>query len=150
MSESNSISSTTCYKCGDPINSSVKFKIHGNEYCSACFNDETINSDTNISTSTTLAFNDIYKNKYSKYLGIIAMIELISSIIASFYIWVEYGMTEIPNSVLSYYYSEKVINPIGIGLGFGVLFQGIVFFILLSALEIMSEDIARLRFKLDK
>jgi hypothetical protein len=90
-----------------------------------------------------------YVNKYSKPLGILAIIELVSSIIAAIFIWVEYGTMEISIGRLDMF-TETVTNPIGIGLGFGVLFQGIVFFILLSALKIMSEDISRLRFKLDK
>ncbi|SFN71946.1 hypothetical protein [Proteiniclasticum ruminis] len=121
MSQPNS--SINCYKCGDPINSSVKFKIHGNEYCSACFNNETSNSDSNTITSATVASYSTHKNKYSKYLGVIAIIELISSIFLGFYIWVEFNF----------------------GLGFAIIFQGIVFFILLSALEIMAEDIAHIR-----
>lgn len=40
------------------------------------------------------------------------------------------------------------MNPIGVGIGAGVLAQGVVFFILLSGVKVMAEDVAELKNKL--
>lgn len=145
MSETNLNKTNNCYKCGEVITSSTDMQINGNNYCTACYSDEIVSADSfNNSTNSTSITNQPYENKYSKPLGILAYIQLISSIIGSIYIWSEYGTIEL--SMGNFFtYTEKVVNPVGIGLGFGVLFQGIVFFILLSALKVMSEDIAQLR-----
>lgn len=82
-----------------------------------------------------------YQNKYAGTLGVFANIELISSIILSIYIWVNYGTIEVVSGTY-FTFIDTEINPLGIGLGFGVLIQGIVIYVILSALKIMAEDIA--------
>ena len=69
-----------------------------------------------------------YQNKYANILGILAIIELVASIILAMYIWA--------NS--------------GVGLGFGILIQGIVVFVILSTLKTMAEDIADIKNLLNK
>ena len=83
-----------------------------------------------------------YTNKYAGALGAFAAIELISSIILSIYILINYGTIEVTGR---YWNPTTELNPIGIGLGIGVLLQGIVIYVILSALKVMAEDIADIK-----
>lgn len=85
-----------------------------------------------------------YRNKYADALGIFAAIELIGSIISAIYIWTNYGTVEVSKGAY-YTYTSTETNPLGVGLGFGVLFQGIVIFVILSALKTMAGDIVEIK-----
>lgn len=89
----------------------------------------------------------LYTNKFVEAMNVIAWIELIASAIMAIYIWVNYGTIEYTSG---YYYSFTTteMNPIGVGIGAGVLAQGVVFFILLSGVKVMAEDVAELKNKL--
>jgi len=86
-----------------------------------------------------------YTNKYAGALGAFAAIELISSIILSIYILINYGTIEVTGRYWNPTITETELNPIGIGLGIGVLLQGIVIYVILSALKVMAEDIADIK-----
>ncbi len=81
-----------------------------------------------------------YQNPYSKALGAFAIIELISSIIMALYIWSTYGSINV-----GIYYPVKEANPFAIGLGIGVIVQGVIIFIVISALKVMADDIAYIK-----
>lgn len=87
----------------------------------------------------------LYENKYAGALGAFAIIELISSIILAIYIWVNYGTVNV-----GMYYTVTEPNPIGIGLGIGVLLQGIIIYVILSALKVMGNDVADIKNLLNK
>lgn len=132
-----------CQKCGDDITTSKKNMIDGHCYCLGCYSDEVINSNQN-NVKETHNSPSLYQNKYAGTLGAFAIIELISSIVLAIYIWAKYGTIEITSGYF-YSFTETEINPLGIGLGFGILIQGIVIYVILSALKVMAEDIADIK-----
>ena len=137
-----------CKKCGDDITSSQQKMLEGNYYCLGCYSDEIVNSNQDNVKETNN--NPIpYQNKYVGALETFAVLELIGSIITSIYIWANYATIEVSYGIY-YTFTKTEVNPIGIGLGIGVLVQGIVIYIILSALKVMAEDIADIKNLSDK
>lgn len=139
MNENTTVQSNICYKCGESIKTSILMKKHGNAYCDGCYSDAKV-SESVITTESLTNPEKPYRNKYSNALHIIAVSELLCSIIVAFYIWIKFGTVDI-----GLYYTDQVTNPFGIAIGFGVLFQGIIFFILISAVRVIADDVSEMK-----
>lgn len=89
-----------------------------------------------------------YQNEHAKQLNIIAIIELVASVAMAIFVWYNYGTMDV--SYGTYYtYSETVMNPLGVSAGTVVLVQGIIFYLVISALASMAEDIDTIKVKVD-
>ncbi len=84
-----------------------------------------------------------YRTEAISVLRFFAWLDLVFGIICSIVIWVNYGSTEVFNK---YYYStSNVANPIGIGLGIGVLMQGIFLCAFFLVVASMAENLSAIR-----
>lgn len=76
-----------------------------------------------------------------KFLG---WLDLVAGIIGSIVIWANYSTKEV--TLGEYYkYTEKVTDPVGVGLGFLVLFQGIFICILFLVIASIAENLIAIR-----
>lgn len=93
------------------------------------------------------AFGSSYnpnENKYSGPVNFIAWANLIVSALFGIYILSEYGSMEVVTGTY-YRYTETVLNPIGVGMGVGIIAQGVIVFVLLKIIQTMADDVAALK-----
>lgn len=85
-----------------------------------------------------------YENKYVNALDMIASIELVFSTLFGLYILFKYSKVEVMSSRYGRF-TDTVWNGAGIGVGIGLIIQGIVIYVVLSTIKVIAEDVSEVK-----
>lgn len=92
------------------------------------------------SSNETATYTDDFGISNLKVLKAFAWIYIVVGIISAMVVWSNFGQMEVSAGIYSTYTTTEA-NPIGIGIGFGILAQSIVFGTLMLAVGKIGENV---------
>lgn len=134
-----------CPNCGDEMSSHYSFcvncgvRLKGN-------NDAIDDSDSQ--NNPTSSFANYQIPIAIGVLKFFAWLNLIASSFISVYIWKEFSTTPVSDRLYSY--GKTISNPVAIGLGIGILLQGIFVCAFFLVVAIIAENVIAIRYNTNR